>query len=320
MRSNFRRSKRKASKSFYKEFVKDLKVTKPGQYHKLAKRIGAINQQNEGDLKIECLEGLDPQLQVEAVAESFAKVSNEYNPIDLQKLPAYLPAEEPPQVNVYNVLRKIQNQKKTKSTLPMDIPEKLRREGAEFLAEPLSNIYNSCLQEGKYPRVWKKEWVTPVPKGKPNQPLKTVKDVRKIASTSDYSKIFEHFLLEFILQDISDKLNKKQYGGKKGVGTEHLIVAMIDRSRKLLDDPEIVIVVLNSYDWSNAFDRLDPTIVAFKCISMGIRSSIVKILIDFLTERKMQVKMNKCTSSSFDLIGGVATRVSYRPVALYNRK
>ena len=100
LRSNFRRSKRKASKSFYKEFVKDLKVTKPGQYHKLAKRIGAINQQNGGDLKIECLEGLDPQLQVEAVAESFAKVSNEYNPIDLQKLPAYLPAEEPPQINV----------------------------------------------------------------------------------------------------------------------------------------------------------------------------------------------------------------------------
>jgi hypothetical protein len=42
-----------------------------------------------------------------------------------------------------------------------------------------------------------------------------LKDVRKIASTSDYSKSFEHFILEFILEDISDKLSKQQYGGEK---------------------------------------------------------------------------------------------------------
>ena len=54
-----------------------------------------------------------------------------------------------------------------------------------------------------------------MPKGKPGQTLKELKDVRKIASTSDYSKIFEHFLIELILEDISHKLNRRQYGGKK---------------------------------------------------------------------------------------------------------
>ena len=44
--------------------------------------------------------------------------------------------------------------------------------------------------------------------------------------------------------------------------------------------------------------------VAVKCINLGIRSSLVKILIDFMNERKMQVKMNKHTSTSHDLIGG----------------
>ena len=39
-------------------------------------------------------------------------------------------------------------------------------------------------------------------------------------------------------------------------------------------------------------------------IKLGIRSSIVKILIDYMSERKMQVKMNNQTSSSYDLIGG----------------
>ena len=106
--------------------------------------------------------------------------------------------------------------------------------------------------------------------------------------------------MEFVLEDISDKLSRKQFGGKKGVGTEHLIVSLIDRIKMLLDDPEKVVVVLSSYDWSGAFDRLDPTKIAVKMINLGIRSSLVNILIDFINERKMQVKMNKCTSSSFD--------------------
>ena len=88
-----------------------------------------------------------------------------------------------------------------------------------------------------------------------------------------------------MLEDISEKLGKQQYGGKKGVGTEHLPITMIDRIKKVLDDPEKNMVVLCSYDWSAAFERLDPTKVTLKCIKLGIRSSIVKVLIDFLKDR-----------------------------------
>jgi len=56
--------------------------------------------------------------------------------------------------------------KKTKSTLPIDLPYKLRKEFAPELAVPLTNIFNSCLKEGKYPAMWKYEWVTPIPKTK----------------------------------------------------------------------------------------------------------------------------------------------------------
>ena len=201
-------------------------------------------------------------MQVEAVARSFSEISCQYNPVDLAQLPSYLPAEEAPQLQVYHVWNKIKCQKKTKSTLPIDIPEALRKEGAVFLDEPLTNIFNACLREGKYPTAWKQEYVTPVPKHV--KTIETLKDVRKIASTSDYSKIFEYFLLELINQDILTKLNKTQYGGKKGVGTEHLIVAMIDRIKQAQDDPEKLAIILNSYDWKGAFDRLDPTMVTIK--------------------------------------------------------
>ena len=281
-----------------------MKTIKACQYYKMAKHIGAIEQTKNSPLYIECLENINPQEQVEAVAEAFAKVSCEYEPVKLWQLPAYLPAEQAPTVDVYKVYTKIQDQKKTKTTLPIDIPESLRKESAEFLAEPLANIFNACLEQGIYPRPWKKEWVTPVPKGKPNIMLKTLKDVQKIASTSDYSKIFEHCLLDLINQDISDNLSKRQYGGKKGVGTEHLIISLIDQIKKYQDDPEKLAVIFNSYDWSAAFDKLDATMIALKCIKIGIRSSLVKVLIDFMTDRKMEVKMNQQTSASHDLIGG----------------
>ena len=73
----------------------------------------------------------------------------------------------------------------------------------------------------------------------------------------------------------------------KGVGTDNLMVSMIDRIRKVLDNPGSVSAVLNSYDWSGAFDRLDPTKVAIKCVKIGIRSSVVSVLIDFMNERVM---------------------------------
>ena len=166
------------------------------------------------------------------------------------------------------------------------------------------DIYNTCLTNGTYPRAWKREFVTPVPKGKPNTILKNLKEVRKIASTSDFSKIFQHFILKFIQSDISDKLSKTQYGGKTGVGTEHLLISMIDQIKKYQDDPDHLSVIMNSYDWNAAFDKLDPTKVAIKCIKIGIRSSITKILIDFMNQRKMQVKMNGQSSTPYDLIGG----------------
>ena len=81
--------------------------------------------------------------------------------------------------------------------------------------------------------------------------------------------------------------------GGEGVGTEHLIISLIDQIRKYHDDPQKLAVVLNSYDWSAAFDKLDPTKVAVKFINIGIRSSLVKVLIDFMSGRKMEVKMNQ---------------------------
>ena len=106
------KSKKKACKKFYKNFVSELKVSNPSKYFKMAKEIGASNQTNHGDIKIECLENLSAQDQVQTVAESMAEISNQYSPIDLCQLPAYLPAQEAPQIELYKVYKKFKDRKR----------------------------------------------------------------------------------------------------------------------------------------------------------------------------------------------------------------
>ena len=134
--------------------------------------------------------------------------------------------------------------------------------------------------------------------------MKTLNDVRKIASTSDYPKIFEKFLIEWIHEDIRQSLNINQFAGKKGVGTEHMIVCMVDRVKNLLDKPGMRAVVAASTDWAAAFSRTDPTLSIKKMIKMGIRESLIPILIQFLSDRQMTVNFNSKTSKMHTLIGG----------------
>ena len=138
--------------------------------------------------------------------------------------------------------------KKTKSTLLIDIPDKLRQVVALHLAAPLMKIYNQSLSLGQYPALWKHEWVTPAPKV--SNP-KTISDLRKIACTSDHSKMFEGFLKDWIIEDISHNLDTGQYGGQAGLGTEHMMVNFIDRIQYLLDKyPDKSAVIATSLDWA----------------------------------------------------------------------
>ena len=126
MKSAFRKQKRKAIKTFFSNFVTELKETNPGQWYGMAKKIGAVDQMSQGNIRVEALDGLSNRESAQQIAEHFASISNEYKPVDLTHLPSYLPAPPPPQVDEYQDYLKLKRQKKTKSTLPIDVPENLR--------------------------------------------------------------------------------------------------------------------------------------------------------------------------------------------------
>ena len=197
---------------------------------------------------------------------------------------------------------KMKKMKSSKGTLPIDIPAKLRKEVTVELVPPLTNIINTALATGQYPALWKREYVSPVPKV--NEP-EVIKDVRKIACTSDYNKLFEGFLKDIMMEDVMPNIDPKQYGGKKKTGTEHMVVALMDRVLSLLDNNNTKsAVIMAAADWAAAFDRGDPTKTTCKLIGLKLRPSITPLIISYMTGRSMSVKFNLEESGVYQLCGG----------------
>ena len=83
--------------------------------------------------------------------------------------------------------------------------------------------------------MWKQEWVTPVPKVR--NP-KVISELRKISSTSDYNQIFEGFLKDWVMEDIGPFIDPSQFGNQEGTGTDHMMVAFLDKVLAMLDESD----------------------------------------------------------------------------------
>ena len=67
---------------------------------------------------------------------------------------------------------------------------------------------------------------------------KSIEDLRKISSTSEFSKLFEGFLKEWIIEDISPNIDPSQFGNQPGTGTDHMMVVFLDKIRSMLDESD----------------------------------------------------------------------------------
>jgi hypothetical protein len=89
---------------------------------------------------------------------------------------------------------------------------------ADQLAIPLGDIYNEILRSGIWLSVWKREFVTSIPK---KSIPESANDLRNISCTALVSKIFESFVLDWLKPQVS--LKRNQFGGVKGSSVEHLL-------------------------------------------------------------------------------------------------
>ena len=234
----------------------------------------------------------------EKLADHFNGISQEFNGLDPDSVPTTYSSPiqilSPAQVAVR--LRKF---RKPKSMIKHDIFPSLVNEAADFLAPPLTDIYNQITASSTWPLSWKQEFVTPIPK---KSLPSTVNDLRNISCTALFSKVYESFVLGWLGEQVG--MRRNQMGGMKGAGTEHYLVELFQLILESLEDPRAASVI-TSIDYSKAFNRLDFGHCLSSLANKGASTELIAIVASFLTSRTMSVKVGQELSRPRIVLGGV---------------
>ena len=109
------------------------------------------------------------------------------------------------------------------------------------------------------------------------------------------------------MSDMKATFEKSQFGNQKGTGVQHYLMKMIHTILCKLDNNskgEILAVIANLYDWSQAFDLQCPKLGLQSFIRNGVRPALLPVLKNYFQNRKMVVKWHGLFSDKRNLNGG----------------
>ena len=205
--------------------------------------------------------------------------------------------------------RKLKN-----SSVPGDIPTKLKKEFLRELSSPAATIFNSITKSGCYPRQWVTEYVTPIPKVTPPE---TEDDLRNISLTADLSKDYEKILAQWLMPYIMKRMNPGQFGSLSGHSTAHYLITLFHFILSNTDTSNIPkAVMLALVDFSKAFNRINHAKVIIRLSDWGVPGWLLRILVSYLTGRSMILRY-KGVSSTRHLMPGGSPQGTLLGVLLY---
>ena len=202
-----------------------------------------------------------------------------------------------------DVRRLILGSKSTTCELDVIPTPKLKIYLEHFLPS-LTNIFNSSLSSGSFPKEWKTALVRPLLKKKGLEPI--LKNYRPVSNLSFLSKILEKAALEQIVSHVEDNnlLPDYQSAYRKNRGVETSLMKMYDDIITAADNKLVSIVVM--IDLSAAFDTVDiPILLSMLKTKFNIDGAPLNWLKSYLSERTMNVIINGKLSEEKPLKYGV---------------
>ena len=174
----------------------------------------------------------------------------------------------------------------------------------------MANIINTGLKIGHWPKIYKNETITPIPK---QHPPETKEMLRPISNLVNLNKVMEKIVSELVISDISGSLDPAQYGNQKHKSIQHYLVRMLHRVVSNVDKNskgETNAVICMFIDWKQAYSRQCHTLGVKSFIKNGVRPSLIPILISYFENREMRVKWHGQLSKPRKLPGSGAMGAS----------
>ena len=303
---------KKAAHNFLEKNVRSLKEDEPGKAYATLKRMGAQPGDGLDDGSFSLLEHLEANLtnkeSVEKIAQHFSRISQEYPALDKEKLSQTVQDKlrdrlkaNLPYLSRYKVENMMKKAKKTKSGVPGELPKIFHKEFGPELSIPLSNIYNNMIQTGQWPDSWKIEFGLPLKKIA--EPINE-DHIRIISLTPFFSKVFEKFVISWLMDYLKEHLDWWQYGGQKGNSVAHYLIDFINFISYNHDLKNIHAVLAVTIDFSKAFNRQNHNILIELLSELGVPGWLLQIVMGFLEHREMEVHFKGETSARKQLPGG----------------
>ena len=135
-------------------------------------------------------------------------------------------------------------------------------------------------------------------------------DLRNISCTMLASKMYESYVLDWLKAELSLRTN--QYGGVRGVGTDHIQVEMWQNILSDLEDYRAGTVV-TSVDYCKAFNQMSYQHCLGSLAGNGASTEVLRLVVTFLYNRTVTVKINDLESGCPDLGTDIETLTLSRP-------
>ena len=190
----------------------------------------------------------------------------------------------------------------TKSSGPDEVPARLLREGAAWLADPITRLYNLSLHQGCLPRDWTSAHITPVFK-KGSKHL--VSNYRPISLTCIVVKLLERLVYDHLAQFLtaSNKLSPFQHGFRNRHSCQTQLLESVHEWARSLDRASSTHVILT--DFSKAFDSVPHQRLLLKLEHRGVRGNLLAWISGFLANRRQRVLLDGSTSEWNEVTSGV---------------
>ena len=182
-----------------------------------------------------------------------------------------------------------------------DIPPLLYKRAAALLADPLHRLFRQSIEENYVPRRWKVAAVSPIPKNK----TPTVHDVRPISLLPLPAKLLERIVLDSVKSRLLNNIGYCQFGYRPKSSTQCALVSLHEFITQFLDDKRTSGVIVVSYDYSKAFDRLRKDLILARLKECAFPQKFCCWIDSYLTQRRQYVRLGDSQSCEVPVSSGV---------------
>ena len=189
---------------------------------------------------------------------------------------------------------------KNKASQKSDIPIRIIKDNVDIFADFLCETVNCTIKTSNFPSCLKLADITPLhKKGRKDNKY----NYRPVSISPTLSKIFERILFEQISGFFDNFPSEKQCGFRKGCSTQYCLVNLLEKWKSSIDKGKTFGALLT--DLSKAFDCHDHELLTAKLNAYGFDLPALRLIHDYLTNRKQRTKIGDNYSSWSEILLGV---------------